>query len=130
MFNNTLAVFLGGGFGSLARYGVSKLVPLFIPGSFPFGVLIANSLSCILVGIISTVGFSKPFSDIYFRHLLIIGFCGGFSTFSAFSFDTVELVRIGNYFYATLNIIFNLMLSFASIVFGIFLSSKIFSSFF
>lgn len=81
-----LYVFLGGGLGSLARYGVARLLPTpdLTSGEMPWATLIANFLACItlgvLLGAVTKEAVAKPM-----QLLLMTGFCGGFSTFSTFA---------------------------------------------
>lgn len=88
-----LLVFLGGGLGSLSRYGISRLMPPadFEAGDIPWFTLAANILACIILG--AGIGLvSKDLISKELQLLLLTGFCGGFSTFSTFS---LELVRLG-----------------------------------
>lgn len=87
---NVLLVFVGGGLGSLCRYGLGLwLAP---SGSFPLGTFVANLLSCIILGVLVALASRQLLSPEY-RLLLITGFCGGFSTFSTFSYELVQLIR-------------------------------------
>ena len=112
-----LAIFLGGGLGSLARFGVGQLTP---SGS-PYGTLIANVVSCIIMSLALYVFSSKIETSSFLKHLIVIGFCGGFSTFSTFSFETFEFMRNGNFMLATLNILVNV--AFCLFIFYIFRNS-------
>ena len=79
-------VFVGGGLGSLARYGLARLLPApeLAAGEMPWPTLLANFLACLLLGCllgyVSREALSRPL-----QLLLMTGFCGGFSTFSTFA---------------------------------------------
>ena len=95
MMSPWLAVFLGGGAGSLLRYGLG----LFLrrgDGLFPWGTFAANVLGCFLIGLFYTL--SSRFSltaDV--RLLLTTGLCGGFTTFSTFSYESLQIFQQGHY---------------------------------
>lgn len=103
--NNLFLVFLGGGLGSIARYGISELVRQQFKSVFPLATLLSNIISCIVLAL--AVGFftEKVGNNPTLRILIVVGFCGGFSTFSTFSFETVELFRTGNAVVAIANIL-------------------------
>ncbi len=100
-----LLVFLGGGIGSLLRFGTGKLSHAFFPVSFPVGTLISNILSCLLIGL--AVGYFKQELDrnALLYYFLIVGVCGGFSTFSTFSYESLNLFQQGMMLYGILNIL-------------------------
>ena len=112
-----LAVFIGGGFGSIARYVFSKLTKHFIPIEFPITILGVNIVACFLSGMLGGWLITKPEWH-NFRLLLIVGFCGGFSTFSGFSDQTLRLLQEGNYFYSFLDIVLHITLCLAATFLG------------
>ena len=120
---NALVVFIGGGLGCLARYGISNIITLIISSGFPIATLLSNIISCLILGIGYYFFPDKMIENSTFRLLLITGFCGGFSTFSSFSFETIELFRNGNIFYGIANITVSIIACSAIIYF--FVSEKI-----
>jgi len=101
---NIIAVFLGGGIGSLVRYGINEASRKYIPVSFPMGTLLSNLISALLIGWLMGLALNTTRINDSMRLLLVTGFCGGFSTFSAFTFETFTLLRSGNSSIAILNI--------------------------
>ena len=118
-----LAVFIGGGLGCLARFGVSNAITILISSSLPIATLVSNITSCLIFGAGVYFFPEKMAENSTFRLLLITGFCGGFSTFSSFSFETLELFRNGNIFYGIANISVSIILCSAILYF--FVSEKI-----
>jgi CrcB protein len=103
--NYLLLVFLGGGLGSIVRMGIAGFVQSNFKSIFPVATLCSNIISCIVLAV--AVGFfsEKLIANPNLRMFILVGFCGGFSTFSTFSFETVELMRSGNMMYAIANIL-------------------------
>ncbi len=80
-FRYAAAIFIGGGLGSLARWGLSAALAPY-SAQFPNGTLAANLLSCLVVGVMLAYANHAVWGDGLVRALVITGFCGGFSTFS------------------------------------------------
>ena len=93
MIRELLAVGLGGAAGSVVRYMLSAwLLAGHTLLGFPAGTFAVNAVGSLLIGILLEASVSETLG-----WLLIVGFCGGFTTFSAFSADTVRLLRAGCY---------------------------------
>lgn len=97
-------IFIGGGLGSLARYGIGYAVKSWTTINLPLGTLLSNLLACVILALI-TVSVSRSEQLEWIRPLLVIGFCGGFSTFSTFSYETVTLLQQGYLGVAIINIL-------------------------
>ena len=109
--NTYIAVFIGGGFGSISRYGISKLVTSNFQNINPEGTLIANIISTTILGITLFFFADKNLISSPIKALIVTGFCGGFSTFSTFSFETFQLFKTGYYSFAIANVIVSVILA-------------------
>ncbi|MBN8824017.1 MULTISPECIES: fluoride efflux transporter CrcB [unclassified Spirosoma] len=103
-------VFVGGGAGSLLRYWAGRLIPATLTGpSFPNAILLVNVVASFVLGAVVGWVINRSAGD-EMRLLLGVGFCGGLSTFSSFSYDTVFLLQNGRFAAALLNISLNVIL--------------------
>jgi len=96
--NRTLIlVGLGGLLGSVCRYLITLFFVKTISSPFPYGTFIVNIGGCFLIGLF--YGLSKQYDwfNPALTLLLVTGFCGGFTTFSAFAFENMNLLQTGNY---------------------------------
>ena len=94
----------GGFIGSICRYYSQQLVAKFFLSTFPYGTLVVNIVGCFLVGLV--LGFADKGNVLSpeWRMFLATGFCGGFTTFSTFSYESTQLINNGEYFYLALYI--------------------------
>ena len=88
-------VFIGGGLGSLVRFLLGKWVNTFANSNFPFGTFAINIMACLLMGFFIGLADHKQILSPASRLFWAVGFCGGFSTFSAFSSETLTLFQQG-----------------------------------
>jgi len=88
-------VALGGSLGAVSRFLISTA--LFVPGQFPWATLVINIAGSFGIGLLWGLGHQQPWFEQWGRYLLVVGLLGGFTTFSAFSLETVGLVEGGRW---------------------------------
>jgi len=104
-----VALGLAGALGTLARYWLTGFVHRYLKEAFPFGTLAVNLLGCFLIGIVMYLVREHESFDPGTRRVLVVGLLGGFTTFSAFGYETLELVRGGALGLAALNVCGNVL---------------------
>ena|SRR5215207_899133 len=118
-FKNILLVGLGGAFGSIARYLGEKYFTQLYPQPFPIGTFMVNVLGCFLIGLFFGLASKNEYLTPAFRLLLMTGFCGGFTTFSALTLEGIELLHEQRFLiftlYFVLSVLFGLIATFAGL---------------
>ena len=113
-------VAIGGALGSVARYWLSGAIARQFGEAFPWGTLLVNVSGSFVIGILAA--FAEPSGRRFIgptgRQLLMYGICGGYTTFSSFSLQTLELVRAGEWFKAGGNTVLSIILCLAAVWLG------------
>jgi CrcB protein len=118
MLKNILLVGAGGFAGSVARYLLSRYMELQILTSFPLGTLTVNIVGCFIIGVIYGLTLRNLASP-EIRFLLATGFCGGFTTFSSFSYESLALLRDGQLWFTFLYMAGSLLAGLAAVWIGL-----------
>ncbi len=109
MMNNIL-IFLGAGVGGIFRYWISNGIYWLLGLQFPYGTLVVNASGSFLMGLLFVVILDRfAWIGPELRSLLLVGFLGGYTTFSAFSFETLNLFESRAWLSAMLNIFLNVI---------------------
>ncbi len=122
MYSKLFFVFVGGGIGSVLRYGTNSILNLFAIGQL--GTLFVNVFGSFMFGILVSIGEDR---SEYFNLFLLTGVLGGFTTFSQFSFDVVTLQNNGN-LYSIIYILSSVLLSISMALLGIYIANRFINS--
>jgi CrcB protein len=117
-----LLIFIGGGVGSVCRYGISRVLSQ-LPPVFPWATLAANAISCIILGFLVEWSARGWLSNEQ-RMLLMTGFCGGFSTFSTFTNETYFLYQ-RDLFAAIGNVVLSVVICMICLILGMKLAARV-----
>ena len=108
-----LMVALGGALGSVARFGLSNWIAAKYGGNFPLATLVVNVTGSLVIGYLAATTINPTA-----RAFLMVGVCGGYTTFSAFSLQNLELLQNGNYGAAALNTSLSVVLCMGAVWLG------------
>jgi CrcB protein len=109
----------GGFIGSVLRYGVSQLIDQWYGrGDFPFGTLAVNVIGCLIIGVLTQLAEARGMFSSEARVFLVVGILGGFTTYSSFGNDTINLWRAGQAGRALLNVAAQLVLGLGAVWLG------------
>ncbi len=108
-------VAVGGAIGSTLRYLLDGEVYRWLPATFPYGTFVVNVVGCGIFGLLVGIGEQQLIVGSPARTFLLIGVIGGFTTFSSFAFETVQLLRDGEWWLGALNTIGQVVIGFAAL---------------
>ena len=109
---SVLWIALGGAIGSVTRYFASEALARAVGPAFPWGTLFVNVSGSLLIGFVAgwEGGNGRLMESAFVRQFLLVGICGGYTTFSAFSLQTLALLQVGDYGRAGLNVASSVLL--------------------
>lgn len=119
MWRTILIVGTGGFLGSVSRYLVQVAMAKGVGNTFPFGTFVANIIGCFIIGIVYAISEKGNLMSPEWRIFLTVGFCGGFTTFSTFAYDNLNLLKDNSIGYLLLNAGGSLLLGVAAVYLGI-----------
>ena len=111
-------VALGGALGSMLRFLLSQAVHRYTAAGFPYGTFTVNILGCAAFGLIVGFGEERIALTPAIRAFFLVGILGGFTTFSAFTFDTLELLRTAAFLRAAINVLGQITFGLAALWLG------------
>jgi CrcB protein len=117
---NSLLVFIGAGLGGVFRYWISHIIYFLLGRQFPYGTFIVNVSGCFLMGLLFILTVEQ-FDGVgpQIRAFLLIGLLGGYTTFSSFSIETINLFENGNWIVALINIFLSVIACIAATWLGL-----------
>ena len=124
LWKNILLVALGGSLGSVARYLSHKYISSLSSHPFPTGTLLVNIIGCLLIGVFYGISVKQNYLTPEFRLLLMTGFCGGFTTFSAFTLEGMNLLQQQRVFLFLLYFAASVTIGLAATYLGYWIASK------
>lgn len=115
---NYLWISLGAIVGASARYFLSTFVARYFSGAFPYGTLFINVSGSLILGFFLVYSTERALPDPHWRLLIAIGFCGSYTTFSSYAFESFALMEQGQWLMMGLNVLFSNTLCLAAVVAG------------
>ena len=118
-----LLIFVGAGLGGVTRFMLGTFVQKACGAwIFPLGTFVVNLTGCLVIGFLAQLAESKSISQPEFRAFFLIGVLGGYTTFSSFGYETMQLSRSGEFLYAAANAVLQVILGLACVYLGMVLA--------
>jgi len=117
-------VLVGGGSGALLRYIFGTAIMQRFGGRFPLGTFVINVSGSFLIGLLMTILTGRLRPHPYWRLLLVVGFLGGYTTFSSFEYETLQAARQGSKWLASLNVIGSVTLGYLAVWLGTIVAAR------
>ena len=122
MIKYILIVFIGGGTGSVLRYLTSVLTNKYFTSGFPLATFLVNIIGCLIIGIVTGLYLKNSMTNPDTKLLLVTGFCGGFTTFSAFAQENINLLQTNQISMAVIYTTLSVITGLAFVWLGLFLT--------
>ena len=124
MFKDSLWVALGAVLGANLRYGVTRYIGRVVPMDFPLATLLINITGSFILGVFFMWAREHSYITPNWRLVVAVGFCGGYTTFSSFAWESYALIREGRWEMGLLNIFASNVLGLLAVIAGAMLASK------
>ncbi|MCL4127466.1 UNVERIFIED_CONTAM: hypothetical protein GTU68_021651 [Idotea baltica] len=123
LIQEILLVGLGGSIGAVLRFGLSKIINNNFSYSFPISTFLSNFIGCFLIGLVMPVLERNNLLDSNLKLFLIVGLLGGFTTFSIFGFQVIDLIKRGELFLSLSYVLLSVILCILAVFLGVKLNS-------
>lgn len=124
---NLIAIFIGGGLGSISRYGIAQVLKMYSM-DFPIATLSVNIIGSLILGFVAALFWNKmPSTQLHttLKLALTVGFCGGLTTFSTFSWETFDLLKNGEFLLALIYTLISVLTCILAVALGVFLTKYV-----
>jgi fluoride exporter len=113
-----VSVAVGGALGAVSRYGLDRVIEQRSESSFPWSTFVINVSGCLLVGFLVAALVDRRSAPEWVRAGLVVGFCGGYTTFSTFGQETLDLIEADEVVLAVLNVCASVVLGVLAVLAG------------